>query len=299
MQIVMLHEAFQVLSAPSAQKRAMIDLLSTKAVAFRLKTGKLTVEPHRGNFSIKTVFSGAERYVFSDKEIMVRPGQVLLTQQDSLYASSISTASETDSFSIFIPSSLLQENPPTFHRVQSFFASGSSEMAIPGLPSVYQRMRRIALSIESADDLSCEEELCALLIECGLAIEEVSDLSKKLPIVRDRSRVEVLRRVMLAKQILHDALGETIALSELARSVAMSDYHLMRCFKLCYGTSIGQYLSRLRMEKAGKLLMHGQYSVSEVARECGFSNLSAFGRAFRRQWGCSPSSFVNGMRKRR
>ncbi len=89
MEIIQFNTAFQARSASPKDKKVYLDSLSRTTVAFRLKTSRLTVEPHAGNFSIKTVFSGSERYEFTNSATTVRPGELMFVREDVTYASAI------------------------------------------------------------------------------------------------------------------------------------------------------------------------------------------------------------------
>lgn len=294
MEVIQLNSAFQVRSAPPKEKKVNLDLLSRKAVAFRLKTNRLDVEPHAGNFSIKTVFSGFERYTFPESATTVRPGELLFVKEDVMYSSAISSGARTDSFALFFPPSYLNKRRPECARLQRFLDSGMGAVSFPGLRDVYHQMRRIAAALEATDELMAEEEFSTLLELSGIAGGEITDISEKLLISSPRARAEVVRRVMLARDILHDRVEQGIPLAELAQSVFMSEFHLMRCFRRCFGTSVAQYLTRLRMERAYRLLRRRSLSVTDVAHLCGYQDLSAFGRAFRRYWKTSPSDLIRG-----
>lgn len=54
------------------------------------------------------------------------------------------------------------------------------------------------------------------------------------------------------------------------------------------GTSFTQTVLECRLEAAGRALMRKDASVTQVAFNCGFGDSSYFGRAFRRQYGCTP-----------
>lgn len=293
MEVVQLEAAFQMQSATLGERRRVVELFCKNTVAFRLKANRLEVEPHPGNFSIKTVFSGFERYTFANSQTTVRPGEVLFVKEDVMYSSAICSATETDSFALFMPRSLLRSRQPEGEAMQRFLDSGLGAVSLPGLNDVNRQLHRIAAALSAQDRLSAEEEMCALLEASGLASDELSELSENLTIANPRARAEVVRRVLLAREILHSRIDDGISLADLAQSVFMSEFHLMRCFRRCFGVSVAQYLTRLRMERAAQLLNDGRLSVTDVARRCGYSDLSAFGRAFRRHWRSSPSEMLS------
>lgn len=71
-----------------------------------------------------------------------------------------------------------------------------------------------------------------------------------------------------------------ISIDEIARHANVSKYHLMRQFKHYTGYTIVTYINILRCERAKSLLESGKYSVGEVARLCGFENLSYFSKTY-------------------
>ena len=72
-----------------------------------------------------------------------------------------------------------------------------------------------------------------------------------------------------------------MSLDKIAKSAAFSKYHFHRIFHSIIGEPLNQYILRLRVEKAAHLLTETQLSITEIAYKCGFSNSSAFSRAFK------------------
>lgn len=79
----------------------------------------------------------------------------------------------------------------------------------------------------------------------------------------------------------------TIAL--LAEKTGMSISKLKSAFKRVYGTGIYEYYQKNRMQKARAMLLTGQYNVKEVGTQLGYSNLSNFSLAFKKEFKILPS----------
>ncbi|HTH31669.1 MAG TPA: helix-turn-helix transcriptional regulator [Lacibacter sp.] len=79
----------------------------------------------------------------------------------------------------------------------------------------------------------------------------------------------------------------TIAL--LAEKSGMSVSKLKSAFKRVYGTGIYEYYQKNRMQKAKSMLLTGQYNVKEVGTQLGYSNLSNFSLAFKKEFKMLPS----------
>ncbi len=94
-------------------------------------------------------------------------------------------------------------------------------------------------------------------------------------------------------------LDEDVSLTALASQAALSPFHLHRVFSAAAGETSKQYTLRLRLGRAAALLVTSRASVLQVALSCGFQSHEVFCRAFRRQFGTTPSAyrargFVNG-----
>lgn len=70
--------------------------------------------------------------------------------------------------------------------------------------------------------------------------------------------------------------------------VGISDGYGFRVFKKTYGISPREYLSRLKINEAKKLLMKPQYSISDISTALGYTNLANFSRQFKRWNSESP-----------
>lgn len=83
-------------------------------------------------------------------------------------------------------------------------------------------------------------------------------------------------------------LTEGIKVSVLARHMAMSRTHFTRRFTASFGMGPLQYILRLRVDHALKLLDTGDYRVAEAAYEVGFCDQSHFDRHCRKFYGAPP-----------
>lgn len=89
-----------------------------------------------------------------------------------------------------------------------------------------------------------------------------------------------------------------VSLKEVAASVNLSPCHFCSVFKKQTGLTFGQYRTRQRLEKARELLADETRRISDVAFDSGFESIPYFNRAFRQQFGCSPTEFRSRMTER-
>lgn len=82
-----------------------------------------------------------------------------------------------------------------------------------------------------------------------------------------------------------------LKLEEFATLCNRSLSSFKRDFKAYYGTTPGKWLLKKRLELAAHLLVSTQDSVSEIAYDSGFEDLSHFSKSFRVEYGTTPNSF--------
>lgn len=107
---------------------------------------------------------------------------------------------------------------------------------------------------------------------------------------------DVAARIARVRARLEEDLAQEPPLEELARQADLSPFHFHRLFRGLVGETVRGYQRRLRLERAAFRLEHGDEDVLELALEAGYGSHEAFSRAFRRQLGCSPSEYRQGVR---
>lgn len=95
----------------------------------------------------------------------------------------------------------------------------------------------------------------------------------------------------VVKQYLESHFTEDISLTDLAQKVQMSPSSLSRYFKQTYGENFSSFLIDLRVEHATRKLVDTTERIADIARTCGFNNLSNFNRLFKANKGLTPKDF--------
>lgn len=90
---------------------------------------------------------------------------------------------------------------------------------------------------------------------------------------------------------LQEHYPEPVGLSDLAAAAGLSENYFGEYFKTVTGKTPIQYLTEYRVERAAEALRGNDASVTEIALECGFNDLSYFIKTFRRFYGTSPAQY--------
>lgn len=93
------------------------------------------------------------------------------------------------------------------------------------------------------------------------------------------------------KKYLHKNYSRKIALEELATQFGCCKSSIMNNFRNAFGTTVVEYLTRIRMQQAERLICTTERSIKEIALSCGFSDQNYFSRLFHEKHNCSPSEY--------
>lgn len=96
----------------------------------------------------------------------------------------------------------------------------------------------------------------------------------------------------VAAKHLEDRFVERHSIRSVARAAGSNEFKIKQGFRRVYNTTVFGYLRKVRMEEARRQFERGERNVASVAAAVGYSNPSHFARAFRRQFGVNPKSFV-------
>ena len=105
--------------------------------------------------------------------------------------------------------------------------------------------------------------------------------------------MEWIDQIQNAVDYIEAHLEEKIDYAEVAARAYVSSYHFQRMFAFLCGMSLGEYIRRRRLSRAGKDLLDGN-KVLDVAVKYGYESSESFSRAFQRFHGVLPSQVKRG-----
>jgi AraC-like DNA-binding protein len=103
-------------------------------------------------------------------------------------------------------------------------------------------------------------------------------------------RDDSFRRLLRARDAIHARYAQSLRLEDLAREAALSPFHFLRLFRSAFGETPHQYLTRVRIEAAKRLLL-ADAPVTDVCFDVGFQSLGSFSALFAKRVGSPPSAF--------
>ncbi len=156
--------------------------------------------------------------------------------------------------------------------------------ALPPLPELVVLGELAQAAAEGRSDVGLDE---AGMLYAARFVSLVSEPRHTPPGATPRER----HRAVEAALWIEANAGEALDLEQVASHVGLSRFHFLRLFAKVFGVTPHQHLVRARLRHAARLLADDTSTITDVAFEAGFGDLSNFVRTFRRAAGVSPRRF--------
>jgi AraC family transcriptional regulator len=154
-------------------------------------------------------------------------------------------------------------------------------------PFLHPDVSSVSLVTKMRRELRQTDDITPILME-GLMLEVIADVARKRLKPPVRSGSHWLDQV---KDLLNDRFTDHLSLNEIARPVSVHPVYLASSFRQRFGCSIGDYLRKLRVDFARRLIAQTNHPLVEIAFAAGFANQSHFSRVFKQYTGITPARF--------
>jgi AraC family transcriptional regulator len=256
-----------------------------------------------GALSIKSFYGGTAHYRAGPAHYRLNRHGYLILNQGTAYTITIESEAPVESFCVFFAEGFVEA------ALREGASSEAQLLDDPGRPAgqparfverCYPHDALISPAIEELragigaglGESEWFDERLHLLAQhlCAVHRRELRAASG-LPAARPATRIELYRRLHIARDYV-DAQGcEAIGLAEIASAAGLSPNHLLRSFRAAFGRTPYQYVIERRITEARALLKQTDLPITEVCAMVGFSSLGAFSWWFRKRAGLAPSDY--------
>jgi len=262
----------------------------------------VTTHCHVPNFadpiSIKAVAFGEVEWRLGKQRYLIHPDTLLLLPDGDEYSLTIDTVQPSRGFCVLFRRGLVEESWRAAVSAQEILLDLPYE--VRPLPFRRRRESRSAPLGRTLDALATavDANACAdtvgwlfetLGAQAAASLCEQRCESYRLAAIRPSTRLEIQRRLALAREAIEDNLAAPWTLVTMARTAMMAPHHFHRCFRMVYAETPRRWLSRRRAERAMALLRHTPRSVTEICLAVGYASASSFSGSFAARYGLPPS----------
>jgi AraC-like DNA-binding protein len=225
---------------------------------------------NRKNHGLVYKLSGQTAYHFGNETVITNPDSILYLPKGSNYDVEPGSSGECIAVNFDVLEDLFLD--------ARLFQPDNHEVFL----DLFNRLEKEWLYKKTAYQAKCKSILYSLI-----ALLQQYNHSLQVPASK-------LNRIRRAVAYLEDHYAdETLDIGLLAGQCSMSEAYFRRCFKEIYALSPIRYINMIRINRAKDLLNAGSLPVSEIAGQVGFTDIFYFSKAFKKEVGCSPSSYRN------
>ena len=240
---------------------------------------------HYHDFHKVVVFlSGQASYHIAGQTYHLTPWDILLVDRHAIHRPEIDASVPYDRFILWI-----QNDIPQQELLKCFQKANDRSYNLIRLhPSLQEKLKELLMDLESAarsEDFAKDILTQALFLQFMVYLNRIF-LEKQY--IFDRKSYSFDSQIAEILQYINHNLQDDLSVDELASRYYISKYHLMRKFKEETGYTLHNYIVSKRLLMARNLISEGM-PVVKAAHESGFTEYSTFSRAYRRQFGQTPS----------
>jgi AraC-like DNA-binding protein len=185
---------------------------------------------------------------------------------------------------------------------------------IPSNPELIRRLFRLPFQIRDIDpkvgyilkDLVHEAYKKELFFEDMINIrfaevilyllrKDTSETAARVWMDKEFSEMETQENKVIFDRLfkyLKDNIESAIEISELAKMAGFSEAYFCTVFKENFGMSPGQYIQKLKLNKAKEYMMYSDLNITQIACNLVFQSLHYFSRFFKKHEGVSPQKYM-------
>lgn len=248
----------------------------------------------KGPLSIFYNLSGSSFIKLNGRDLRVEPDTFLISNVDQYYTLEIDQKTSTETFNIHFGESFTNQ---AFHSITSSDEklldqelNSESPLFLNRLQPINREFMGLARELQTSEAELEQEEIMFKLFNFIWANEiDLKRIRGKIPAVKKSSKEEILKRLQLTVDYIYSYYNAPLSLDELAQISNLSKFHFLRLFKETFDHTPHQFINKVRIRKATKLLRETKLEINQISEYVGFDNSSSFSRLFFKESGFYPS----------
>lgn len=142
--------------------------------------------------------------------------------------------------------------------------------------------------IQEAGNLKTIEELCIWIVKV------LDRFTESVYENRNIKNIEIIRK---SREFIRTNYKKKIKLIDISKAIYLSPYYLSHIFKQETGSTLLEYLTKVRIEEAKRLLENTSWNTTRISFKVGYSDQSYFCKVFKKLEGLTPSNYRKRMKR--
>lgn len=236
---------------------------------------------------IVILISGKVDYTVEGTTYKLEPWDILLVRHHMIHKAAIDLSVPYERIIIYLDSAYVERFAPEAGLMNCFAAAEKRRYCLmrPDACGV----ERLKDALERLEKTQGDELFGSQLLQ-GTMLVQLLVLINRIALSdnsREKNTSESGGKIAPALSYINENLTRELSIDDMAAMCYMSRYYFMRLFKTQTGCTVHNYIRQKRLVLAARLIREGM-SASAAAAECGFSDYSAFHRAFTKTFRVSP-----------
>ncbi|MDB5083771.1 MAG: AraC family transcriptional regulator [Bacilli bacterium] len=255
----------------------------------RTGTYDMTTSHYHPCYEVYYLLSGERYYFIKDQLYCIQKGDLVLIDKNEVHKTSGDDSQHERIVTNFTDSLFLHSHYDCTDLLFSPFRNGLQVIRLNShgqmlVETLLKRVTKEVTEQEIGFEICTKQLIVELLIFANRQLKRsVTNL-----IESERPLHKKIREIVL---YIHNHYMDEITLSLVAKTFFISPYYLSRIFKEITGFTFVEYLNITRIKEAQRLLTGSSEKIIDIAEQVGFSNITHFGRVFKKLASVTPISY--------
>lgn len=238
---------------------------------------------------------GEAVFTIDDEDILIKEGECIFINSGQLHSGILKTCTCTY-FSVVFSTEFLSSALDACHqffdgiKINKFKILQHFKHEHPSQVKVISELKDIIKELTDknmAYELSVKSKLFSIFTTLFRSNLYTTMLDKQKDLI-DAKKYNTLKQIL---GYIYQNYNKKIKLTDISKSLNLTPQYLCKFFKEMTDTSIVEYINHYRIETACSLLKISTLSITDIALECGFDNISYFNRVLKKQLNFTPTEF--------
>ncbi|MCQ2558412.1 MAG: AraC family transcriptional regulator [Oscillospiraceae bacterium] len=237
------------------------------------------------------LIEGSVTYIVEDQTYTMQPWELLLVRHHSIHKAQIDVTKPYERVILYLDSRYFDRLMPEMDLGSCFERTYSASDGLIRPDS--KQMEEILAAIEAYENTRDNEDPFTRMLSGTYMMQLLIAVSRAVHQAGKAGSTEkrVDSKISGLLSYINSHLEESLSVEQLAEQAYLSRSRLMHLFHEQTGETIHAYIRRKRLVQAMHRMRDGMLA-AEAAASCGFRDYSAFYRAFRNEFGISPSEML-------